>query len=299
MIEEYTGEIAALGTAFCWATSALFFEAAGKKVGSLAVNLIRLMLALIMLSLFTWAIRGIPMPLDLPARSWAWLMISGLIGFSIGDLCLFQAHVVIGSRTSMLIMSLVPVFTSFIGWQLMGEILSSTEIIGILITIMGICVVVLERDRGGAKGRPKHSPTGVLLGLGGALGQAVGLVLSKYGMRDYNPFAATQIRIIAGIIGFGLIFTLSRRWKKVATTMRNGPAMLPISLGALLGPFIGVSLSLMAIQYIPTGVASTFMATVPVIIIPFAVVFLRERVTPREIAGAFMTVAGVAILFLV
>ncbi len=299
MIEEYTGELAALGTAFCWATSALFFEAAGRKVGSLAVNLIRLVIGLIMLSLFTWAVRGILIPLDFPARSWFWLTISGLIGFSIGDLCLFQAHVEIGSRTSMLIMSMVPVFTSIIGWQLMDEILAPVEILGIFITILGIAVVVLERDRGGVKSRSKHSPTGVLLGLGGAVGQAVGLVLSKYGMRDYSPFAATQIRIIAGIAGFSLIFTLTRRWRGVITTLGKGRAMFPISMGAMLGPFIGVSLSLMAIQYIPTGVASTFMATVPVIIIPFAVVFMRERVTLREIAGAIVTVAGVAILFLV
>jgi drug/metabolite transporter (DMT)-like permease len=138
----------------------------------------------------------------------------------------------------------------------------------------------------------------VLLGLGGALGQAVGLVLSKFGMRDYDPFAATQIRVLAGSLGFALVFSVVGVWPRVAQALRDRRAMLHTSLGAIFGPTLGVSLSLLAVQYANTGVASTIMALTPVLILPAAVLSRRERISPRAVLGALIAFGGVAVLFL-
>lgn len=297
-MESHLGELAALGTAGCWTVTSMAFEAAGKRIGSLVVNLIRLVMALGFLSLYCALVRGHALPTDADGHQWLWLSVSGLVGFTVGDLCLFRALVLVGARISMLIMSLVPPMTALIGWLLMGEVLDGQDWLGMAVTVTGVCWVVLERQPATEGAPSRRKPAGVLLALGGAGGQAVGLVLSKYGMGDYDPFAATQIRVAAGLAGFVLLFSLIGWWPRVTAGLRNRPAMVRTTVGAFFGPFLGVSLSLLAVQHTETGVASTIMAIVPVLIIPPAVLIFREKISLRAILGAAMAVAGVALLFL-
>jgi drug/metabolite transporter (DMT)-like permease len=139
---------------------------------------------------------------------------------------------------------------------------------------------------------------GILLAFGGAVGQAAGLVLSKRGMGSYDAFASSQIRVIAGMVGFLIIILMMRRWPMILRALRNKPAMRLISLGSLFGPFLGVSFSLLAVQHTQAGIAATIMAIVPVLIIPPAVLIFRERINWKEITGALITVAGVMLFFL-
>jgi len=174
-----------------------------------------------------------------------------------------------------------------------------------LITLVGIALVIIERGTDAKQENGKRSGMkfsypliGVLFAFGGAVGQSLGLVLSKYGMEGYDAFAATQIRLIAGLFGFVFLFFLLRRWRKLATDMKNKKAMGSLSIGAFFGPFLGVSFSLIAVQHTNTGIASTIMATVPVLIIPVAILLQKERVTLREIFGAIVSVIGVALFFI-
>jgi len=295
---EFAGEVAALATALCWTATSLAFESAGKRIGSLAVNLIRLVMAFGFLAAYTWTTRGRLLPTDASAHTWFWLSLSGVVGFTIGDLCLFRAFVVLGARLSMLLMSLVPPMTALIGLAILGEHLDPLDWLGMTITVAGVTWVVAER-RPPQPGEPDspHSRTGILLGVMGAAGQSVGLVLSKYGMRDYDPFAATHIRIIAGIVAFAVVFAVIGWWPTVFRALRNREAMVRTTVGAIFGPFLGVSLSLVAVKYTEAGVAATIMALVPVLIIPPAVLIQKERVTSRAVLGSLLAVGGVGLLF--
>ena len=297
MFQSHIGEMAALMTAICWSFTSLSFEAAGKRVGSLPVNVIRLVLGFIFLSVFTFFVRGMILPFDASAHVWIWLSLSGFVGFVIGDLFLFQAFVEAGARISMFMMSLVPPITAVISWLILGETLTWFEILAMAMTVCGVALVVLERN---AENRVTFSRPikGILYAFGGAVGQAVGLILSKYGMGDYDAFAATQIRIITGIIGFALIFIIFRQTKTIIPAIKDGAAMKLISLGAFFGPFLGVSLSLFAVQHTQAGIASTIMALPPILIIPFAITFLKEKITEREILGALIAVGGTALFFI-
>jgi len=300
-MESHLGEIAALATAACWTVTAMAFESAGKRVGSLPVNLLRLLMAILLLSGYTTLTRGLPLPTDASAHAWFWLSVSGVVGFLLGDLFLFRAFVVIGSRIAMLIMAAVPPITAVLGWLLLGETLTPTNLVGMGLTMAGISWVVLERGRDGADAslsRGSRPLAGILLAFGGAFGQAVGLVLSKYGMGDYDAFAATQIRIIAGAAGFILLFFIRPTWHRVGAALRDGAAMRRITLGAVFGPFLGVSLSLLAVQYTESGVAATIMSIVPVLIIVPAILVFKEQPTMREVVGAVVAVVGVAVMFL-
>jgi drug/metabolite transporter (DMT)-like permease len=296
---QNTGELAALGTAICWTVTVTAFEAAARRVGSIPVNVIRLFQGMVMLAIFTLITRGMVLPVDAPARVWLWLSLSGVVGFVLGDIFLFRAFVLIGSRITMLVFALVPPITALIGWLLMDEVLMPKSWLGMAVTMIGIGMVILTRREGRSGGlRFSHSLTGILFALLGAVGQAGGLVLSKYGVGDFDAFAATQIRILAAFAIFSGGFAASGFRKRIATSLRDRRALGIITLGAFFGPFAGVSLSLVAIKNIETGIAATIMALVPVFLIVPAVFLYRQRIRAREIAGAVVAVAGIAILTL-
>jgi drug/metabolite transporter (DMT)-like permease len=296
--ENHLGEFAALLTACFWTVTSLSFESASKKIGSVVVNILRLIIGFIFLSIFTLLYRGLIFPVDADSVNWFWLVLSGLVGFVFGDLFLFKSYTLIGSRFAMLIMTLVPPITAFFGFLILGEKLTMFNFFGMTLAFLGIAIAIFSRNGKGDRLSLKLSPRGILYAFGGAVGQALGLILSKLGIRDYDPFAATQIRILAGIAGFAFLVTVLRRWNTVAAAVLNRPAMLPTTMGAFFGPFLGVSFSLISIKFTEAGIASTIMALVPVLIILPAVVIYKQKVTFAEVAGAIISVAGVALFFI-
>jgi drug/metabolite transporter (DMT)-like permease len=298
MINSHIGEIAALVTAVCWTVTPIAFEAAGKRVGSLTVNYIRLFIAFILIGLYTLATRGLFLPLDATSTSWTWLTVSGLIGFVIGDLFLFEAYVQIGARISLLIMASVPPITAIAGFLILGETLTSLDLLGMLITVGGIVLVILVKGSEGRKVKLSHPIKGIIYALVGALGQSFGTIYSKMGMGSYDAFASTQIRIIAAILGFTVVVSVRKHWSSIFSAFKDYKALKSIAIGSFFGPFIGVSLSLLAVQYTTTGVASTITSISRILIIPAAVFIFKEKITMKEILGALITIVGVALLFI-
>lgn len=295
---NHIGEFAALLTTFFWTITSLTFESASHKIGSVAVNILKLVIGLIFLSVFTLFARGMLLPTDASYENWLWLTLSGLVGFVFGDLFLFKSYTIIGSRFSMLIMTLVPPITALCSFIIIGEKMTLLQYFGMTLTFAGIALAIFSRKGKGEKLSLKLSPRGIIYAIGGAVGQALGLVLSKFGMRGYDPFAATQIRVIAGIAGFSLLVTVLSRWGSIKDATHNKSGMWLTSVGAFFGPFLGVSFSLIAIKHTEAGIASTIMALVPVFIILPAIVLYKQKVTLSEIIGAIVSVAGVALFFI-
>jgi drug/metabolite transporter (DMT)-like permease len=321
MMQLNAGAIAALATAFAWTFTALAFEYAAKRIGSLALNFLRLLVGFVFLGIYCLVVRGSVLPLDAPLESWLWLGASGLVGFVIGDLLLFQAFIDIGSRIAMLVYATAPAMTALLGFIALGERITLVGAGGMALTIAGIAIVVTgkraasesrartEAEAGGPA-RPADRPRrlrGLVLAAGGALGQAGGLVLGKLGAGPgsggdgaaaMNPFAGTQIRVSAGILGFAAILVATRSWKGIWTALKDRRAVASLTAGAFFGPFLGVSLSLLAVQLVNAGVASAIMSIVPVLIIAPSALIMKERVTASEILGSLVAVAGVFVLFL-
>jgi drug/metabolite transporter (DMT)-like permease len=293
----YAGELAALATALCWTAAVMIFEGAGRRMGSLPVNLLRLLIGLLLLCLLGAAGRGHWLPTDAGAHAWLWLSLSGLCGLTLGDLCLFRAFVVVGARISMLVMSFAPALAAITSYLFLGEALSAPQLAGMTLTTAGICLVVLKQGAVTGGGR-RYPLSGLLLALGGALGQAGGMVLSKIGMGSYNAFAANQIRLIAGLAGLTLFLTLTRQWPPVMRALiHSRRGVLLTAGGAVFGPSIGISLSLYAVQHTRVGVAAAIIGMVPILIIPPAVIWRGERVGVRDVTGALIAVAGTLVLF--
>lgn len=308
---HYLGELISIAVALSWTFSALFFEYAGKQIGSLIVNILRLIFAFFLLGTMLFFTTGSYFPQDADANAWIWMILSGLVGFVFGDLCLFYSYLIITARFSQLLMTLAPPFAALSGWILLGETLSPMALAGMTVTLLGIAISVLKRGTKSSPNFKLNMPIkGLLLGVGAALGQGLGIVLSKKGMAYYTisargtevasyiPFAATQIRIITGVIGFALIILLTGRTRQFTDGLKNKNGMTATFGGAIFGPFIGVSLSLMAIQYTNTAIASTIMATTPIIILIPYVLLYKKKITWVEVLGAVLSVGGVSLFFL-
>lgn len=300
----YLGEIIALTTVLCWTLSVQFFEVASKQVGPIPVNIIRIVVALLLFTVFLYFRDGYFVPFHFPLRAWFFLGLSGIVGFFIGDIFLFKALVELGPRVTMLIQSLAAPTAAVIGWLFLSETYLVHQWVGMFITLAGVGMVVLERGRSSTSAQKlkvrRISYFGVICASVAMLGQASGLVLSKTGMQTdagyLDAFSSTQIRAIFAFGCFVLYFTLTRRWKKVGLAMANRRAVTFTAIGSAIGPFLGVSLSLMALHYLPTGVASTFFSLIPICIIPFSIFLHKEHVSFRAIAGAFIAVCGVYLL---
>ena len=297
-MQKHYGEIFALLVAIFWTITALSFESASKKVGSLPVNLIRLCFGFIFLTLLNLFMRGMAFPMDASRHNWIWLSVSGLIGFVFGDLFLFKSYTIVGSWFAMLIMTLAPPMAAIFGFFILDERINTLGIAGMVLTLGGIAIAIFNRAEEGEKLKINKPLKGILYAFGGATGQALGIVFSKYGMQGYSPFASTQIRIITGIFGFIIIITAFRRWPNVLNAFQNKKGLIGIANGSFFGPFLGVSFSLLAIQYTSTGIASTIMAIVPILIIPPSIILLKHKISAREIIGSVISVVGVVFFFL-
>ncbi|HNY84604.1 MAG TPA: DMT family transporter [Anaerolineaceae bacterium] len=296
MFASHLGEFAALLTAIVWVISGIFFERAGKHTSSLAVTFIRMIFALLQVGLILWVTRGSPFPTDASPGTWLWLSLSGLVGFVIGDIFLFEAYVRLGTRLALLLMSFSPVITGILSYFIFGEKLTSLSMLGIALTLTGIAVVILTRSERKAL-KLRVEPFGVLCGVLGAVGQSVGTILSKQGIGTYDAFAATQIRVIASIAGFALYFAIGRHWPKLTQLLKDRSSLWQTATGAFFGTTLGVGFSLLAIQHTEAAVAAAIMSIMPVLVIPINWLVLKEKIRLIEIIGAVITVLGVILLY--
>lgn len=303
MFQSHIGELAALLTAVFWTFTALSFTSAGKVIGSLSVNFWRLIMGILFVALFTTFAYGSPVPLGISIESWFWLGLSGFIGVFVGDLFLFKAFTINGPRVSLLVMSLAPPMAALISWLVLGETLTLLGFVGMMVTLTGISMVILIRKRGDLEEKKsirfRYQPKGILFAFVGAIGQASGLVMSKVGLQSStNPFYGSQIRLFAGLFGFILLITYLRRWVPVAKSVVKVKTMGVLSIGAFFGPFLGITLSLFAVQHANPGVVQTIVSINPVLIIPFSIWLYHEKISLREAIGAIVAVVGVSLFFI-
>jgi drug/metabolite transporter (DMT)-like permease len=297
------GEIAALLTAVCWAFNSVVFTRAGKRVGAITVNYMRLWIAVPALLLIHWLLFATPFPFAIEPRRFFYLGVSGLIGFVIGDTMLFESFLLIGPRLAMLLALLVPVCSTLLAWVILGEKLLTLEIVSMLVTIGGIAWVVAEKRTPVAtftSRQPQQYRLGILLAVGGAMGQAVGLLFSRLGLTGgYSAISATLVRVSVSALALMALGLFQGKIFAHLVKMKDKKALLEITAGALTGPALGVVLSLVAIAHAHIGVASTLMSLTPVFLLPVSYLLFKERITSRAIVGTMIALLGVIMLFLI
>ena len=307
----YIGELISIGVAFSWTATALLSEFGSKRLGNLTLNVLRMGLALLFSLVLFGVVTGSPLPAGVPAEACGWMLLSGLVGYVIGDFCLFQCYILIGSRFGQLFMTLAPLSAALMAWITLGQQMKPMSIVAMLVTLFGIGISVLGRGNHHMVSL-KLPLNGVLFAIGAAMCQGIGLVLSKIGMDHYDvaamakagvsewliPFSANFYRCIAGIIGFTILLYFRDGIGHLREAMHDRKGLSVAIATTIFGPFVGVGFSLMAVQYTAAGIASTLMAMTPVIILLPSYWLFREKITLRAVLGAVISVVGVSLFFL-
>jgi drug/metabolite transporter (DMT)-like permease len=298
------GESAAILTSCMWTGSSIFFTLAGRRFGSFSVNAYRTLMAIGLLVCAHLILLNTALPIANGAQ-WFWMGLSGIIGLGIGDLGLFAAYVTIGPRLSVLVQSTAAIFASIGAYVMLDDKLSPISIIGVSVTITGIMVALSKKE-----GRLEENYSannkktlGVFFALVSAMGQGFGVVLSKKGMYArvdvaMNPLSAALIRLLlTGIFVWGIAL-FAGKLPELHKALRDREGMKHTAAGAFIGPFIGMTLSMVAVANAQPGVAQTLMSLMPIFIIPVMWIVYREKTSMQGILGTFVAVLGVAILFL-
>ncbi len=306
---QYVGELISIGVAFSWTATALLSEYGSKRMGNLTLNLMRMVITLVFSGILFWIMTGSPLPAQASNEAYMWMMLSGLVGYVIGDFCLFQCYIIIGSKFGQLFMTLAPITAAVMAWFTLGQQIRPTAMLAMLVTLAGIAISVLGRGDN-HKLSLKLPLAGVLFAIGAAVCQGVGLVLSKIGMNHYEaslttdlaswmlPFHANFFRCIAGTIGFTVLMALREGFAPLSKGVRDRKGVTTALLTTIFGPFVGVGASLLAVQYTAAGIASTLMALTPIIIILPAWWLFKQPITAKSMLGALISVIGVSLFFL-
>ncbi len=291
----FIGEIAALGGALLWSFSSFLFTEATIRLGVIQLNIDRLILAilLILLTIFAFGIAFTTTNTQL-----IYLSISGIIGLVLGDTFLLAAFKAIGPRITMLIMSFNPAVAAIFAYFMLHETLGLPIIFGMALTLAGISLVVMEKPK--TKTKFKVTTRGVIYAFLGAFGQAIGLVFSKMAFLDceINSLTASLYRMLAAlliILPLGMIMKHYRNPIKIY--LKDKKLFLLVTIGSIIGPYLGITLSFIAAINTKIGVASTLLATVPIMMLPLSHYFYKEQLSFRSIAGAVIAVLGVQLLF--
>lgn len=277
----------------------MFFTLSSRRVGADVVNRVRLTFALVLIAGWHWVVTGEFFPFETEPWRWGILAISSIAGLAIGDGALFLSFLYIGPRLAMLLMTTVPVMSAFFAWILFGETIGLRESIGIAITLAGVGWVILERPGNVHSGQyPRERfVAGILLALVGALGQTANLVVTKFALVDgYSALSATEVRILVSMLLLWGWAGARGQWASSLAKLHDRTAMLLILGGAIAGPFLGIWFSYIAIQHTRVGIASTIMATPPLLLIPLSAIFLGEKTSVRGWMGTIVALAGVALL---
>lgn len=305
----YLGELISIGVAFSWTATALLSEFGSKRLGNLTLNVLRMALALLFSMAMFWVVTGVPLPSGGTMEAYGWLLLSGLVGYVIGDFCLFQCYIIIGSRYGQLFMTLAPLAAAFMAWMTLGQEMTLMSIVAMVVTLFGIGISVLGRGER-HKVALKLPLNGVLFAIGAALCQGIGLVLSKIGMDHYEtstvantpswmiPFSANFFRCIAGIVGFTVLLYFREGFSPLRDSLHDRKGLSVATATTIFGPFVGVAFSLMALQYTAAGIASTLMAMTPIIILLPSYWLFHTKITWRAVLGAVISVIGVSLFFL-
>jgi len=299
--------IQAIITSILWAMSAVSAGRSTRLLGAGTANLSRLTVAAVLLAFWShvWG-QG------LSGEGLPWLILSGLVGFGLGDMALYGAYYRIGPRLAVLLcLCLAAPLGAIVEWVWMGTHLTAYQIFWSTTILVGVFTAIAPDTR--TPVTPRVWRVGILMGILAAFGQGLGAVFTRKasdladlaGQRLDGGTAAYQ-RILAGLALTALVLLIHRLRRRPApqesdpaTVMGGHPwrrAWPWVIANALCGPAVGVAFYQWALIEAPTGVVLSVVATTPLEVIPFTMILDDEHPTRRSLLGGAIAVLGAAAL---
>jgi drug/metabolite transporter (DMT)-like permease len=299
-----TGELAAIVCAAFFAFCSLAFAAAGRVVGSMVVNQVRILLAVVFLLGLHLAMFGEFWPSTMNAEQTWLLLISGVVGLALGDLFYFHSLTVVGPRLGTLLMATFPLFVVVGEGFARAHWPGGFEVLWMAAIVAGVMLVLTGKKTHGGWRAPRGSsiPLAIVAGVLGSVGQGAGIVLVKLaqdasGSARQDSLSVTLVRMIAGLVVMGGVFAAQRLLRKSgARSPMTRRTFYLIVVGVIFGPTLGVWLSMIAVELVDAGRAAVLIALTPVLMLPITWIAWGDRPTARAVAGTGLAFAGTAAL---
>ena len=298
----WLGESAALTAALLWTISSIVWGQI--QLSAMMLNLCKTCVAVVFVCIhivLLSLIGGDPL-FSAPLTSWGWLAISGVLGILIGDALFFRSLQILGPRRSLMVMTTTPLFAAAIGWVVLGETLEQTATYGMVLTITGVLMVVLDRraNQESPGLLPGNATLGVVYGLLGAACSGAGGVLSRKGMVSpetgeeiCRPIEAAFIRILVAAIGTVIAVAVTGQLKKNVVAAMTWEKLRLILPATALGTWLGIWLSQVAFGHSPAAIAQTLLSTCPLFAIPIVWFYWKHQVTVLAVVGTIIGVIGI------
>lgn len=287
------GELACLGAALCWAVAVALFRKPIAEQGAITVNFGKNTIAAVLLGATALFLGQLAALAEAPGAAIGALVLSGLLGLTLGDSALFLAVQRLGAHRALLFQTLAPIFAALFSFLLTGELITGVQAAGVVLVLAGVAVVVAP-----ARGEDRQplAWAGMALAATSAFGQGTGIALTKTAMAVVPVFAASFVRQASAVAGLVVVLAFQQRLRHSLGVFGSGKRFLPILLPAVLSAYIGFALMMTGISRAPASVAAVLLAVTPVFSLFLDAATGYGKITWRGLLGTVVAVAGVAVL---
>ena len=293
------GQILALLTSLTLAENSIIYSFLGKKVGSSTTVHVRLWIATPAIIIIALLAEG-NFFYTTALNSWLYLLTSGVLGYFLCDSLLFWAFANFGARETMVVMTLNPIFTAILSYFLFNEILTPLQIAATFVTLIGIIILILGKNKANIKekGIDKNKIKGLICAFGASVLQALANILAKGGLATVQPISSNAIRCIGGFTAV-LIYTIffRKHFKADFKLFENRKFLILLLIASLTGPVLGMTMQLYAFNLAPVGLVSVIVQISPIYILLYELIFTKKSLKLLEVLGTIISVIGVALMF--
>ncbi len=286
------GELFSLASAFCWAISVILFKRSGEQMRPFALNLVKNVLALALMIPTLWLFSS-ALP-ALPAGTLSVVLISGVLGIALADTLYFEALNRLGASRMGIVGSLFSPFVVLLSLMFLGERLSLLQSGGFALVLAGVMLATITAP---ATDLSRHQLVqGLSIGAVAVLTMALGIVMVKRPLEQYEFLWIVQLRLIGGVIGLLFVMVLRRRSKQLLAELREPHHWPRIIIASILGSYISLMLWMAGYKYTLASIASVLNETASLFIVLLAWLMLGEPLTKRKLAGVLLSFCGVCLL---
>jgi len=286
------GEMASLAAALAWGFATVWFTLALKKGGKAAEAVFfKNFFGALFLGIVAFFLGSTQGGGAVGSGNLSWLLASGFIGLALGDLFYFTALAHIGVGRTLILTQVTPVATAILAWMFLDETLTTQQWLGAFLVVFG---GILSESR--QPSRTAGDKLGFLAAIGCIVVFSIGNVLTHHGMTDTGMVTAAAWRLGAGAAGVLLLASLRKKgWEMLKSSIQPHTRKFFL-LPSALGTWLGLTLLMGGFKYAKQGVAASLVATTPLVSIPLAVIFLKEKPGWRGWVGAFFVLLGVIVM---
>ena len=301
MPDHNLGLLFALFASILWSITVILIKPISKNISPFLINPIKNTIGLILFFLL-FLIFGIPFWYNsLYTYEYFIVLVSGSLGMVLGDTIFIYALNKIGANRVAIVDSFSPVVIYFYSIILLSIGLTFIQIIGFLITIMGLLILAYEKDYEDIDYKTKQF--GILLVLGAMACTGLGVVFLKQVLnRIQEPgldgiklnLWITAFRLIPGVILSWIIFLFQKNRYQLLQPLKNIHNYRPLIIASITGPFLALGFWILGYAFIDQpAVASIIGQTSVIFIVLLSGLFLKEKLTNLRIISTIFVFLGV------